>query len=62
MRQSYFLLFTALNNNIIMNDTKNIKDHSINVILVSHVLHHIPDNEIKIILIKYKLIPVIVTN
>ena len=38
------------NNVIFMNDLKAIPDKSIDVILASHTLHHIPDNEIKIII------------
>jgi ubiquinone/menaquinone biosynthesis C-methylase UbiE len=48
--------FNRNKNVIFMNDTKKIKDKSINFILASYVLHHINDNEIKKIIDEFKRI------
>ena len=44
------------NNVIFMNNLKLIKNKSIDVILTSHTLHHIPDDEIKIIIEEFNRI------
>lgn len=48
--------FNRRKNVTFMTDTKNIKDKTIDLILVSHVLHHIPDDEIKVIIKEFSRI------